>query len=97
MSKSKHNQQPKGERTKLVDFSCCTPNATAVFVAGTFNNWNPDATPLTRDNAGNWRASLKLPADATSSSSWWMVGGVVIRGAKATMLVRTTCPTNSAA
>ncbi len=48
-------------RTQAVEFKCHAAHAQRVFVAGTFNNWKPDATPLARDNAGNWRASLKLP------------------------------------
>ena len=48
--------------TQAVAFKCHAANAQQVFVAGTFNDWKPDATPLARDNAGNWRASLNLPA-----------------------------------
>ena len=33
------------------------PNAKAVSVAGTFNDWNPTSTPLQKDGA-NWIASL---------------------------------------
>lgn len=46
--------------TKTVELSCHAPDAKAVFVAGTFNEWKPDVTPLERDNAGNWRGSLNL-------------------------------------
>ena len=49
-------------KTQAVEFKCHAPDAQLVFVAGTFNEWKPDASPLVRDKAGNWRASLKLPA-----------------------------------
>ena len=51
----------KNIKNKLVEFSCHAPEAQAVFVAGTFNEWKPDATPLVGDKAGNWRGSLNLP------------------------------------
>ena len=49
--------------TKLipVKVSCHAPDAKAVFVAGTFNAWTPDATPLHRDADGHWKATLQLP------------------------------------
>ena len=40
--------------------SCDAPDASSVFVAGTFNDWNPDATPLQRDREGNWSVTLPL-------------------------------------
>ena len=48
-------------KTPAVEFKCHAPNAQQVFVAGTFNEWKPDATPLVRDKAGEWRSSLNLP------------------------------------
>ncbi len=41
-------------------FSCYAPEAEAVFLAGTFNEWNPAATPLEKDDQGNWSVSLEL-------------------------------------
>ncbi len=38
------------------------PEAGEVFVAGTFNDWNPRATPLRRDELGDWSVVLQLPA-----------------------------------
>jgi 1,4-alpha-glucan branching enzyme len=46
--------------TQAVEFKCHAADAQQVFVAGTFNDWKPDATPLVRDKADNWRGSLKL-------------------------------------
>ncbi len=38
------------------------PEASAVFVAGSFNAWSPTATPMTRRNGdGKWTTSLRLP------------------------------------
>lgn len=37
------------------------PEAGEVFVAGTFNDWNPRATPLKRDELGDWSVVLQLP------------------------------------
>ena len=42
-------------------FSCHAPGAEAVFVAGTFNGWDPAATPLTRRADGTWATNLDLP------------------------------------
>lgn len=47
---------------KSVEFSCHAPHAEAVFVAGTFNDWKPDAAPLSLDApSGNWTVTLPLP------------------------------------
>ncbi len=51
----------KNINTKPVKFSCHAPEAQAVFVAGTFNEWKPDATALVRDNEGTWQGLMKLP------------------------------------
>ena len=50
----------KNTTTKLAEFSCHAPAAQAVFVAGTFNDWSPDATPLTRQDDGHWQIKLPL-------------------------------------
>lgn len=41
-----------------VEFRFYRPQATQVFVSGTFNGWRTDATPLRRDRDGWWRATL---------------------------------------
>ena len=46
---------------KSTMIQCTAPHAKAVFVAGEFNDWSPSATPLQRDAAGHWSASLNLP------------------------------------
>ncbi len=42
-------------------FGYFNPDAHEVFVVGSFNNWNPRATPLKRDSLGDWSAELSLP------------------------------------
>lgn len=44
-----------------VEFSCHAPKAQAVFVAGSFNDWRPEATPMRRQPDGHWRFTLPLP------------------------------------
>lgn len=48
-------------QTKPTTLSCHAPEAHAVFVAGTFNDWKPDAEPLQRGPDGNWSVALQLP------------------------------------
>ncbi|MCS7466366.1 glycogen-binding domain-containing protein [Stieleria sp. ICT_E10.1] len=55
MSKSKTD----GNETQ---FTCHAPDAKEVFLAGTFNEWKCDATPMSKDGAGKWTAKLELPA-----------------------------------
>jgi 1,4-alpha-glucan branching enzyme len=43
-----------------VRFRCVAPAATAVFLAGTFNAWDPTATPMQPDSAAEWYVELKL-------------------------------------
>lgn len=51
-----------GER-KVVQFELSAPTATQVALVGSFNRWNPVATPLERDSAtGKWIVSVRLPA-----------------------------------
>ena len=41
-------------------FTYADPNAKAVFVAGQFNNWDPTATPLKKNEAGLWSTTIAL-------------------------------------
>ena len=48
--------------THNIHLSCRAPEAKAVFVAGTFNDWKPDATPLHRhSSADEWTVIVPLP------------------------------------
>lgn len=44
----------------VVRFFCHAPDAHNVFVAGTFNEWQPDAMPMTRADEGEWESSFPL-------------------------------------
>ena len=49
--------QPAREET----FFCyVAPDARGVFLAGTFNDWDPAATPMLRDDGGRWTLFLDL-------------------------------------
>jgi len=48
-------------RTKTVELFCHAPEAKAVFVAGTFNDWKTDVTPLHNHLPNNmWAVTLPL-------------------------------------
>ena len=61
MSKNVSNKTGHAAHAASVDFSCHAPEAKAVFVAGTFNDWRADAMPLKRGSDGQWRATLQPP------------------------------------
>lgn len=48
------------KKAGVVVLRCDAPNATVVAVAGSFNNWNPEATPLYRQPDGTWAVELYL-------------------------------------
>jgi 1,4-alpha-glucan branching enzyme len=41
-------------------FNFHSDNATAVFLAGSFNNWSPTTTPMLKGKDGDWAVSLPL-------------------------------------
>lgn len=50
-----HNSEVRSVR-----FEYFNPNAIEVFLAGEFNQWQPRATPLKKQNGGTWAANLLL-------------------------------------
>jgi hypothetical protein len=50
---------PDSDR-KRVCLGLYAPEAKAVFVAGTFNGWQPSATPLQRQDDGRWVAEFQI-------------------------------------
>ncbi len=44
-----------------VTFGCTHPSAHSVFLAGTFNSWNPHSMPLHAVGNRRWRAEKHLP------------------------------------
>ncbi len=62
----RNNNQPKkargdsnGARVVRIEFS--HPEASAVAIAGTFNDWRPEATPMVAMGEGRWLKALVLP------------------------------------
>ena len=37
------------------------PGAASVFIAGSFNEWSPDATPMLKVGEGSWVTEIALP------------------------------------
>jgi len=56
----KHVPEESGRRVR---FELSAEPGSKVYVAGTFNNWNPMANPL-KDNpdSGHYKAELRIPA-----------------------------------
>jgi 1,4-alpha-glucan branching enzyme len=51
----------KKTNSKPVEFSCHAPKAKAVFIAGTFNDWKPDASAMHNHLPnGKWTVTLPL-------------------------------------
>jgi len=46
---------------RTTPFTCHAPNARAVFLAGTFNQWNTKAAPMKKGADGNWATAIELP------------------------------------
>lgn len=47
-------------------FSYAAPEAQSVFIAGSFNGWNTQANPMSKNDAGVWTTTLSLPAGQTT-------------------------------
>jgi 1,4-alpha-glucan branching enzyme len=45
---------------KTTVFTCHAADAKEVFLAGTFNGWDPAGTPMRETSGGNWSAELEL-------------------------------------
>ena len=42
-------------------FECESEKAKAIFLAGSFNDWNPGSTPMTREGTSHWIFTHRLP------------------------------------
>ena len=61
MDKVQGDKASRGQRDN-VQFELSAEPGSKVYVAGTFNNWSPNATPMTHHpESGHFRASLHLP------------------------------------
>ena len=54
------NPIPTANR-EVVRFELAAPKASRVALVGSFNEWNPVATPLVRDASGKWIVAVQLP------------------------------------
>jgi 1,4-alpha-glucan branching enzyme len=52
---------PPAPKLPRVRFSCRHAGASAVYLAGTFNQWHPTATPMRHVGEGRWEVELELP------------------------------------
>ena len=61
----KRNQNAKADRSakspQVVHVEFAHPKASTVAIAGTFNDWRPEATPMISLGDGRWRKELALP------------------------------------
>jgi 1,4-alpha-glucan branching enzyme len=52
---------PASQKSR-VNFALHAPDANEVFIAGTFNDWDPQVRRLRCDKKGTWRTWMNLPA-----------------------------------
>ena len=61
----KNHRKPKangnGNPARSVRIEFIHPTANAVAIAGTFNDWRPEATAMIPIGGGRWRKELALP------------------------------------
>ena len=56
-----HGVASEGPHSLPVHFEFSDPDAGSVFIAGTFNNWQPDAKPMHRVGNNRWVRYVMLP------------------------------------
>jgi len=63
MSARRNPKPPKAAvaTAHSVDFEFHAPDAQEVCVAGTFNDWHPNASPMVRMGGGRWAKQFALP------------------------------------
>ena len=62
MKKNKTNNQSTSEsKAKPVHVEFNHPTATRIGIAGSFNEWRPDVTPMIPIGEGRWAKELALP------------------------------------
>jgi 1,4-alpha-glucan branching enzyme len=60
MKSKRRGSKAGGKRMNTVCFEFDCGNARAVGIAGTFNDWNPEATPMLATGAGRWTREVAL-------------------------------------
>ena len=51
---------PQSPQPESISLELVEPAAQRVYVAGSFNGWKPDSTPLLAQGNGRWKGDLKL-------------------------------------
>ena len=54
------SRPPAKESSHGTEFVCHAPEAASVYLAGTFNDWSPEATPMSREEGGSWNVTFPL-------------------------------------
>ncbi|MBI3191552.1 MAG: hypothetical protein HYZ36_02725 [Pedosphaera parvula] len=61
-NKNKRNKNNGGKpESKRIHFEFASPTAESVAIAGSFNDWQPTATPMIALGQGRWAKDLALP------------------------------------
>jgi 1,4-alpha-glucan branching enzyme len=63
MKKRNSNNSNNGgqHEAKRIHFEFTSPTAESAAIAGSFNDWQPNATPMTALGQGRWAKDLALP------------------------------------
>ena len=54
------NKRIENSRGRQVEFVFPAPEGKDVYLAGEFNDWDPQALPMVQAGAGNWKAEIEL-------------------------------------
>lgn len=60
-SKPSAKKKPRKKAMKTKHITLQRPDANNVFIAGSFNDWSADATPLVKNGDGAWAVEIALP------------------------------------
>jgi len=64
MDKSKEGAMAEKQAKKRVTFKFSDAGAGHVYIAGSFNSWDPSVRPLKKDAKGVWKTSITLSPGA---------------------------------
>jgi len=85
--------RPVEKQVEQAEFVLAMPQAKAVAVAGTFNEWDPRRTPMRKRPDGNWTTTVKLAPGRYEYR--FVVDGKWISDPKATSIINPFGGTNS--
>lgn len=60
-SSTKPARTTKSNHNAAMTLTVHAPTANQVYLAGTFNGWEPHAIPMERTSDGDWKVALALP------------------------------------